>query len=294
MLFKSKTKSFLFLTLLLSNASVFAENPALHIPTGTSAAMSNAGSAASGDQSVVDINPAILPALKKQYTLFGNVAFKSRLNLAEIGVFDSQTSALSAVVKARETIPDSDTTRDRRITVGLAYQVPDTKFSFGLSGDYELIDMPTNTKFTTVNSFFGGGLLYQWNALASYPLFLGLSVTNAFNRVSTSPAVFDAGLSTVFFDGFYTLSVDALINHTSGIQSFVSGLDIVANQFLDLRGSIGYNPKGKNVFWGAGVFFNAPVLHLYYTVSLLDPNVTNNDATSKDVATQTVGLALAF
>lgn len=289
MFFKLKNIPFvqLFTYIAFWNVSAYAENPALRIPTGTLAAMSNAGAAASGDQSVVDINPAILPALKKQYTLFGNTAFQNQFNLIELGIFDSKTSAFSAVVKARETLPDSSTTRDRRATLGLAYQIPDTHLSFGLSGDYELIDLSSNFVYSTVNSFMGAGVLYQWSFSEEHSLFLGASLTRLFDRVN--PSVVDLGISTALFKGFYTFSLDALLNNISGTQSFAAGLNIAANEFLDIRGSFGYNPKDQNTFWGAGVFFNAPILHLYYTVSLFDTNVVSTTS-----PTQTAGLALVF
>lgn len=267
--------------------SATAENPALRIPTGTLAAMSNAGAAASGDQSVVDINPAILPALKKQYTLFGNTALQNHFNLVEVGIFDSETSAFSAVIKARETIPDSTSTRDRRGTLGLAYQIPDTRLSFGISGDYELIDLSSNTVYTTVNSFMGAGMLYQWSFSKENALFLGASVTRLFDRIN--PSIVDLGISLPVFKGFYTVSLDYLMNSKSGSQGVIGGLDIAANEFVDIRGSVGTNVRDKKTLWGAGIFFNAPILHIYYTISSFDDSMTTASA-----PTQTAGLALAF
>ncbi len=39
-----------------------------------------------------------------------------------------------------------------------------------------------------------------------------------------------------------------------------------AQDFLEMRGSVGYNSRYSRSFWGAGVYLNAPVLHLYYSV----------------------------
>jgi len=88
-------------------------------------------------------------------------------------------------------------------------------------------------------------------------------------------------------DGFYALSIDGLSSNISGFQKVVGSLDVIANQFLDLKASYGYLTKNEKPVWGAGIFFHAPVIQLFYTFA-------SSDSDDTTTLRQTAGCALNF
>lgn len=269
--------------------SAFADtavpSPALTAPTSSFAALSGAGASAPGDASMMDANPAVLPALKKQYTVFGGTSWQSNFDLVEVGVFDSTTTPIAMVLRGRETIPNDINSRDRSFKVGLGYQIPSIKnLSVGISGEYQQLALKDLWAWQNTNYRMGAGLFYQVNLLNRNPIFFGLSANSLFDKYNAN--MIDAGVSTVALNRFYTFNADALFDSVNGFQSVVGGINILAQTYFDIKGSIGYNPKQARFFWGSGIFFNAPVLHLYYTLVKTD----SDDTTLR----QTAGVELAF
>jgi hypothetical protein len=268
--------------------SAFADpvkpSPSLTAPTSSFAASSGAGASAPGDASMMDANPAILPALKKQYSVFGGASWQSNFDLVEAGVFDSTTTPVAMVIRGRETIPN-DTTRDRSFKAGLGYQIPALKnLSVGVSGEYQQLGLTDYWAWQNTNYRMGAGLFYQVNVPTGEPIFFGLSTNGLFDKYNAS--IIDVGVSTVTLDRFYTINADVLFDSLNGFQSVVGGVSILAQTYFDIKGSIGYNPKQARFFWGSGIFFKAPVLHLYYTLVKTD----SDDTTLR----QTAGVELAF
>lgn len=257
----------------------------LTAPTSSFAASSAAGASAPGDASMMDANPAILPALKKQYSVFGGGSWQSHFDLIEAGIFDSTTTPIAMVVRGRETVPSDTISRDRSFKAGLGYQIPALKnLSIGVSGEYQQLGLTESWAWQNTNYRMGAGLFYQVNVPTGEPIFFGFSTNGLFDKYNAS--IIDVGVSTVTLNRFYTLNVDALFDSMNGFQSVVSGVNILIQTYFDIKGSIGYNPKQARYFWGSGIFFKAPVLHLYYTLVKID----SDDTTLR----QTAGVELAF
>jgi hypothetical protein len=258
---------------------------ALTAPTSSFAAASGAGASSPGDASMMDANPAILPALKKQYSVFGGTSWKSEFDLVEAGVFDSTTTPVSMVIRARETLPSDTVSRDRSFKLGLGYQIPQLKnLSIGITGEYQQLALYERWAWQNTNYRMGAGLFYQMNTSFGTPIFWGLSTSGLFDKYDAK--VIDAGIATALLNGFYIINVDTLFDSKNGLQSIVSGLSIIAQTFFELKGSVGYNLYQDRFFWGTGVFFKAPVLHLYYTLVKTD----SDDTTLR----QTAGVEFAF
>lgn len=264
--------------------SVFAAHDTLIAPTSSFAASSAAGASAPGNESMSDANPAILPALKRQYSVFGGASWQSSLDLVEVGVFDSITTPVAMVIRGRETIP-YDIPRDRSFKAAIGYQIPMIpNLSLGIAGEYQQFNLTEVWSWQDTNYRFDTGAFYQINSLSSGPIFLGLSAKGLFDKYN--PSIVDIGISKVTLNGFYTFNIDTLLNSKSGFQSVVGGVNILIQTYFDIKGSIGYNPKEDRFFWGAGIFFKSPVFHLYYTLVRTD----SNDTTIR----QTAGVELVF
>ncbi|APJ04673.1 hypothetical protein [Silvanigrella aquatica] len=278
---------FCFSILFISH-SAFADNvkpsAALNVPTSSFAAGSGAGASAPGDASVMDANPAILPALKKQYSVFGGTSWQNYFDLLEAGVFDSTTTPVAMVIRGRQTIPN-ETSRDRSFKAAFGYQIPAIpNLSVGLSGEYQQLGLTDSWQWQNSNYRMGAGLFYQINTSWQQPFFLGLSTNGLFDKYNAS--IIDVGVSTVALNQFYTLNADVLFDSKNGFQSVIGGVNILAQTFFELKGSVGYNPKNERFFWGSGIFFKGPLLHLYYTLVKTD----SDDTTLR----QTAGVELAF
>jgi hypothetical protein len=256
----------------------------LDAPTGTWAALSGGGVAAAGDSSVIDVNPALLAAIEKQYTLFGAMSKQTHVNLWEAGILDNTTSALAGEIRVRQTIPN-ETGRDRRISAALAGQVEKTNLSLGLGITWDQFGLnTTDFKYDSDNWSVSPGLLYQKTFRSGVPMFFGLSLVKLGDKYD--PNYLYAGLSTSLFNRILSLNMDTRTSSESGFVSVIGGATVTAHDFLELRGSGGYNPRDARSFWGTGIFFNAPILHLYYTVARLDMDDTT--------VRHTLGLALSF
>lgn len=257
----------------------------LYLPTASLSAYSGVGAAAPGDYSAVDVNPAIMSALKKQYTLFGNTAWQTNDKLIELGVFDNSTTQVSTLIRIRESVPNQDDTRDRRYTLGISYQIPKTHISFGISLDYEQLTLTNLTSSKDFNYFAGTGFLYEYTMTSGRPIFIGGGMNRIFDAYGS--IIYDVGISTTFLEGFYSISLDTLSSNLSGLNKIVGSLDIIANHFLDLKGSYGYATRDQKAVWGGGVFFHGPVLQLFYTFASSDSNASST-------LRQTAGCALNF
>ena len=281
-----------FMSIMSSTLPAFADTvkvlPPSHYltePTASLAAYSGLGAAMPGDYSAIDVNPAIMSAFRNQYLIFADTAKDAHTGLLDFGVLDSASTEVAASVRFRQSIPGYEEQRDRRLSLALSYEIPKTNLSLGVSFDYEQLSLSSFSKYNDSNYFGGIGFLYEYITSSGRPFFVGVGV----NHISDSyiPVQYDIGLSTTFFDGFYAISLDTLLASEGGLQQVSSGLDIIANRFLDLKGSFGYRPKIKKNVWGAGIFFHAPVLQVFYTFASSDSNVTTK-------IRQTAGLALNF
>lgn len=262
----------------------FSPSDALNRPSSSLAASSGAGASAPGDASMMDANPAILPALKRQYTLSTGMAWSSKIDSFEVSAFDSTLPPLAMAIRVRETIPNG-TSRDRSIKVGLGYKLPNvSNLSLGLSFDYQQINLTELWKWNENNYRVGLGAFYQINLNSDSPIFLGLSTNGLFDKYNAK--TFDFGVSTFLLDQSVNLSSDVLFDTKNGLQSFVGGLTFITKVFLEVKGSVGYNPKFSRFFWGSGIFLKSPVLHVYYTLVKND----SNDTTLK----QTAGIEFAL
>ena len=281
---KQKKIAFVQLLVWLTPTVEAAPRPSeqLTTPTASYQALSGAGAAAPGDVSQMDANPAILPALTKQYTLFGGTSWETHPDLLEAGVFDSMTSPVAAALRIRQTIPETPLSRDRRATLAMAYQLPRSGWSIGAMGDYEQLKVDGLTNEEETNAFGGVGVFYNMKKPNLPPLFAGVGVTHLGD--SFDPTRYDVGLGTSL--NAYDLSIDALADDDGGFKAYTGGLGIRANNFLELKASLGYNTEGERSFWGAGAFFKAPVLHLFYTLGKPD----QDDAKVR----QFLGLELSF
>ncbi len=239
-----------------------------------------------GDASMMNANPAILAILKQQYTVFGNASWQNNLDLIEAGIFDSSVTPVAFALTARETIPSDTRTRDRSFKAGAAYRLKDflNNLSLGLSFEYQQLSLTDKWAWQNENYLMGVGAIYRINTPWDKLIFLGLSQKGLFDKYNSS--VTDVGVSTAAFENYYIFNLDALIDSKKGFQSVVTGVNIVLPQYFELRGSIGYNPKQDRIFWGSGIFFKGPLLHLYYTLVKTD----SDDTTLR----QTAGLELAF
>ena len=278
---------FCFLNFVISFYA-FASDPkpskTITAPTSSFAASSGAGASAPGDASMMDANPAILPALKKQYSVFGGTSWQNDFDLIEAGIFDSTTTPVSMVIRGRETIPSDKISRDRSLKIGLGYQIPAIpNLSVGGSFEYQQLSLFKIWDWKSENYLMGAGLFYQLNVIDNNPIFLGLSTKGLFDKYNDN--IVDIGASIVTLNNLVTLNSDALFDSNNGFQSIVSGANI-AKTFLELKGSLGYNPTKARIFWGSGIFFKAPVLHIYYTLVKAD----SDDTTIR----QTAGVELAF
>ncbi|MES2615977.1 MAG: hypothetical protein V4591_11255 [Bdellovibrionota bacterium] len=269
-----------------SNSKTPPPSYALDLPTASLAAYSGLGAAAPGDYSSADVNPAIMSAFKKQYVLFGDTSWQHYDNLVGGGIFDNTTTSIATLLHVRESVPNDIDSRDRRFTLGLSYQIPKTNLSLGLTANYEQLVLTNLTSSSSSYNYFAGtGFLYEYIMKSGRPIFIGVGVNKIFD--TDSSIEYDTGISTAFFDGFYSLSLDGLSSNISGLEKVVGSLQIVANQYLDLKGSYGYLTKDQKNAWGAGIFFHAPVIQLFYTFASSDIGDTNS-------VRQTAGCALNF
>lgn len=268
-----------------STSTVVPPSSSLYLPTGSLAAYSGLGAAAPGDYSSVDANPAIMSAFKKQYVLFGDASWQTDTNVVGGGIIDNSTTDVATLIRVRESVPNDYDTRDRRFTLGLSYQIPRTNLSLGLSADYEQLTLTNLTSSDESNFFAGIGFLYEYVTSSGRPFFVGAGINRLFDIYS--PVTYDTGISTTFFDGFYSVSLDALSTNASGFQKVIGSVQVVANRFFDLKGSYGYLTKDKKPAWGAGFFFHAPVIQLFYTFASSDSGDTSK-------IRQTAGCALNF
>ena len=269
----------------ISAPIVIPPSPSLYEPTAALAAYSGLGAAAPGDYSSTDVNPAITSALKKQYLLFGDTSWQQYDNLVDFGILDNTSTEVATLIRVRESVPNDFDTRDRRFTLGLSYQIPKTTLGFGVTMDYEQLTLTSLTASSAYNYFGGIGFLYQYTSSSGRPFFIGAGMNRIFDAYN--PIEYDVGISTTFLKGFYALSLDGLSSNISGLEKIVGSLDVIANQFLDLKGSYGYLTKDKKAVWGAGIFFHAPVIQLFYTFASSDSNDTTTPR-------QTAGCALNF
>jgi hypothetical protein len=254
-------------------------------PIGSLATYSGLGAASPGDYTSSDVNPAITSALKKQYLLFANTAWQKHDNLIDFGVFDNTSTDIATIFRVRESIPNDVTPRDRRFTLGLSYQIPKTNLSFGANFDYEQLTLTSLTNHNDYNYFASTGFLYEYLTNSGRPIFIGLGLNKLLDEYN--PVEYDLGVSTTLLDGFYSIGADQLFTNINGLEKIAASLSIVANEFMNLKGSYGYLTKKGANFWSAGIFFQGPNLQLFYTFASSETDDTT-------ALRQTAGAALNF
>lgn len=257
----------------------------LESPAGTANASSGTGVAAPGDASVGDINPALLPVIKKQYTIFTNGSYSKDFDALEFGLLDSlMSSEVAALVRVRETIPSDLIKRDRRASLALGYEPKNSAFSVGMIANYDWLELLALRKYESSNWNLGLGGLYKLHLASGHYLFFGTSLLRLFD--SKEKPFIDTGMSLEAFDGFYTFHGDLVASTVSGVQKGVIGIILHTKNYLDLRGSVGFNPENRRVFWGSGIYFGGPRINLYYSIARVD----DDDTTPRQVA----GLSISF
>ncbi len=263
------------LPLLLVSCEAFCNTvvppfPSLFLPAGSLAAFGGGDAASQGDISAMDTNPALLSALHKQYAVFGEASWQKYADLVGLGLFDNSTTSFATVLRVRESIPNASALRDRRFTLASSYQVPKTHFSLGAGLNYEQLSLSNLTTYT-YDAYYGTlGALYEYVSPGGHPIFFGVGLDKLFDMYG--PVVYNAGISTTFGKGFYAFGLESVSSNLSGLQKLLGNVTVNASEFLELKTSCGYAFKDRLVVWGAGVFFHAPILELFYTISNSDPN----------------------
>jgi hypothetical protein len=289
--------AFLFYTLFLCTTAPSAHANApyvpqsydiLNTPTAAAAAYAGAGAAAPSDFSAMDVNPALLPALERKYTLFGTASGHSDLDLFEVGVVDNATAPVAAALRLRQTVVPGAESKDRQVEGALGYRLPGTYLSIGAGGAYEQYDLGEEFSRDETNVRVNIGMFYQWNAFDwGRPVFIGFAIRDLVDEYS--PITFDLGASTTFGEGFYTLLLDATFDDEAGFRNVIAGVQIAANTYLDFRGSLGFSNDHAGgdhpLIFGFGVFVKTPVLQVFGTVSQTD---------LRDDIAYNVGIALQF
>ena len=280
------TPLFLFLHLFLLPQVIFAKENAqnaLNSPVGSHLARIGLGVATDGDSSVVDINPALLASIQKQYSLFGSTNFHTGLDMFEIGVLDNIFTPVAAVLKLRQTT-HSTTDIDRFFRLGLAYHIPRTGLSLGLSTTYIQHQLHNWIKSQESGGSIGAGALYQIGFQTTPPLSIGFSILNIFDRYQKTS--FNFGVAKGFLNELYTLHADASILTDYKHPRVAGGLDVQFREFFYLRGTVGWDFDENVLPVGGGVFFNGPRLKAYYSLATYQVNTKR--------LWHSIGLILAF
>lgn len=256
---------------------------ALNSPVGTLLAHLNLGVAANGDSSIADINPALLAAIEKQYAILGNLNFHSGFALYEIGVLDTTFTPVRALFKVRQTTTYTSEI-DRRFELALAYQIPQTRLSLGLTGYYDEYGLHKwlNPKQSTV--YLAVGALYQIDFKKSEPLFIGASITNLLNKFQKT--FYNLGVSKAFAKNLYRIHLDGAIQSLEALPVIAGGIDITIKKYFILSGSAGWNFNMHKAPLGAGLYFNGPRLKLFYSLA--------SNQVQIDGLWHSAGLAIAF
>jgi len=263
---------FIFIPFLIITGKTFAKEnaqDALNVPVGSLLARIGLGVASDGDSSVIDINPALLAAVEKQYSIFGDTNFHSGLDMFEVGVMDTLFAPIRAVIKFRQTTK-STTDIDRFIRLGLAYQIPKTHLSLGAVGTFIQSHMENWLHASESGGSLGLGALYQIDFENSPPLFLGFSAMSIFDKFQKT--TFNLGLSKGLYQNTYNLHIDGSIDDKAESPKIAGGFDLNIRQFFVLRGTLGWNLKKNVLPIGAGLFFNGPKLKAFYSIATHQAN----------------------
>lgn len=243
----------------------------------------NLGVAANGDSSIADLNPALLAAIDKQYTILGNLNFYNGFALYEVGVLDTIFTPIPALLKIRQTTTYTSEI-DRRFELALAYQIPKTRLSLGATGYYDEYSLQKwiNPKASALYLTIGG--LYQVDFAKSDPLFIGASISNLANKFKK--ASYNLGLSKGFAKNLYRLRFDGSMYNLEAQPNIGGGIDITIKKYFILSASAGWNFNTKKAPLGAGLYFNGPRLKLFYSFA-------SNQMQTSNIWHST-GLAIAF
>ncbi len=242
---------------------------ALNSPVGSTLARIGLGVATDGDSSVVDINPALLAVIQKQYSVFGSTNFHTGLDMFEIGVLDSLFSKVAGLLKYRQTTK-STSDIDRFFRLGLAQKIPDTHLSLGVSATFIQHHLNNWIKSETSGGSVGVGAFYSLEFERTSPVFLGFSVLNIFDRYQKTS--YNLGVAKGFVQNLVMMHIDGALQDSLKHPKIASGLDIKFRDFFYLRGSLGWDFEDKVLPVGGGLFFDGPRLKAYYSLATYQVN----------------------
>ncbi len=264
------------LFLFLSSKSVFSEinaakDPRLYLnfPFAGAQALSNGGIAAPGDSSSPSVNPALLSVSQQNYEIFTQYGFSGDINSLNLGIKDNVSTEVSAEFRVHQLLGENQEDRQRRMSLALSYLLHKIPLSIGMTINFDQYNLDKWNSSGTSSRFSANlGSVYECK-VGDQPLFLGFAV-NRLND-STLPTTFDFGLSAPIYNGIYYTSLDSILD-VDGKWKEQFGVQLQANKYFEMKGSFGYNISSQQIYYGAGLFFNAPVLHVYYGIARLDLN----------------------
>lgn len=244
-------------------AKINAEN-ALNSPAGSLLAHIGLGVAANGDATIVDINPALVTAIEKQYSAFGNLNFNSGFDLFEVGIMDTIFSPVQAVFKARQTTVYTSEV-DRRFELALGYRIPSTGLGIGVIGEYEQHHVTNWTHAKSDSAGLGVGALYQLNFQPFQPLFLGASVMNLLNKFQKT--TYNIGISKQFAKDLLLVHADGAMANLKNKPEIAGGIDLTFRKYFIVMASVGYDFDKRVAPLGGGIYFNGPRLKVFYSLA---------------------------
>lgn len=269
-------KNFLLLSLCVLLYGIFFSGTAhatedsrlyLNFPFASAQALSRGGVAAPGDASSLNVNPALLSVSQKNYEIYSQYGFAGHINSLNLGVKDAVSSPVAAAFQIQQLFGNSSKKRQRRFSLGLSYLLNEIPLSLGMSvnfDQYNLVEITDGGDDSRFSANFGA--VYELH-IKEQPVFAGFSIRGINDPIM--PTIYNLGLSTPFYDGIYFLNVDSSVDAKQSWRE-QAGIQVHANKYLDIKGSVGYNVSSHTPYYGAGIFFNAPVLHVYYSVAKID------------------------
>lgn len=288
MFFKSKVFIYLLIgcPTFLFGKNIFAQRSGyvqLNSYTGTSLALSGLGAASNGDQSMVDINPAIMSAFEKQYTAFANLNFYAGLSMIEAGVLDTNNEELGGVLKVRQTTGRT-TEKDRKYTLGFSTKLPNVPLSIGILGNYDQFEVSGFKNSADTNYSGGIGVLGQLSEDPQAPIYIGASIIKLFDKYENK--IYNLAISHTMAEGLVSVHADASSDLKSDRRSFGGGVDVRARTFFYVKVSAGRDFAQNRNFVGGGLFFDGPNLKAFYALA--------KNHTVDKVLEHSLGLSIAF
>jgi hypothetical protein len=266
-----------FLSLLLPLQKIFGKelremNTVLSKPHSVLLSASDAGVALPGDLSSIANNPAMFSAVLPQYSIsFDALLEKGKKGTYGLGFFDSKSSPIAAGIYYRQ---DSFNPKraDKRISIGGSIELNKylemsfiNALSLGFSYDTYMLGQCQDCRRLYGHSVMPGAFLSLALTDGGYPVNFGFSYKYFTDVANKSELRY--GLSTPIADGLFLLGLDALMfanKFEKGIANFV----VYPKDYLNIRGSFGYNTEKKHLEWGGGFFLYSQYLRLHYAFNM--------------------------